>query len=130
MTDDLRLRTARALGWEPAWQREEEGLLKEGWRYKDGRHGGGGMVIYGLPGRDVMECLGIPAYGASWACCKEIDAKIKELKWTWTCETELDRHIVLIERACEAGGIGDATAPTFPAAMALAFCQAVEANGE
>lgn len=40
MTDDLRLRTARALGWEPAWQREEEGLLKEGWRYKDWRRAG------------------------------------------------------------------------------------------
>jgi len=137
MTDDLRLRTARALGWEPAWQREEEGLLKEGWRYKDGRHGGGGMVIYGLPGRDVMECLGIPAYGASWACCEEIDVRIKELGWEYEVYISSYRTTVTIwkpnptptieSEMVVAGGGG---APTFPAAFALAFCQAVEANGE
>lgn len=143
MTDDLRLRTARALGWEPAWQREEDGLLKEGWRYKDGRHGGGGMVIYGLPGRDVMECLGIPAYGASWACCEEIDAAIKARGWDYSVRARaVSRAVygplcgVRIEIPARGGVrkrmrcISEVQAPTFPAALALAFCQAVEANGE
>lgn len=125
MSDDLRLRTARALGWVNV--------------HREQRSDGTALICFERDGHTkwltcasdgtIIEVLSdLPAYGTTWASCAEIDAKIKELKWTWVCETELDRHIVLIERACEAGGIGDATAPTFPEALCRAFVEAVEAG--
>lgn len=112
MTDDLSLRTARALHGTKVQYNDQHG-----WHIEIDRQ------------------LGLWApleeYGLTWASCAEIDAEIKERGWGWQCYT-LDGNVVALisRRASTARGcVIEAIASTLPAAFALAFCRAVEAQG-
>ena len=126
MSDDLRLRTALALGWVLVdfgpregggrWERYEwldTGLV----RYIDYRQDGsaslGGMMA-------------LPLYGTTWASCEEIDAAIKEREWTYRHESFGNGDMVVIDPGIAAGRYSVADAPTFPEAFAEAFCWAAE----
>lgn len=133
MPDDLRLRTVRALGYyvgyplvdddpkrynlwfDPPWR---SSCLKE-WR-----------------GEYVTEeeaWAHTPDYGTTWASCEEIDAACKERGWRAQIDMDGDETRVFLFTTIN-GLIGTrlsaAYAPTFPAAFAEAFCEAVETNGE
>ena len=127
MSDDLlRLRTARALGWDCIDGTEiGDGVQWQMWMRKglsEPVHIGifpDGHASYPHP-------CPLPAYGTTWASCEEIDAACKERGWTWEADGPGDSEVVVIPgwpKPC-----GRATAPTFPAAFALAFCEAVEAG--
>jgi hypothetical protein len=140
MTDDLRLRTAWALGWE---QRQRwtsaNGDLYEDWYKPDGC----GWTFGAREDGSIDYDTAMPAYGLTWASCEEIDAAIKERGWNYSVRAQavsVAVHgplcVVRIEMPARSGirkrtrCISEEQAPTFPAAFALAFCQAVEANGE
>lgn len=123
MTDDLRLRTARALGWVNV--------------HREQRSDGTALICFERDGHTkwltcasdgtIIEVLSdLPAYGTSWASCEEIDAAIRQRGWQWESQIIHDEIGVMIYKGLLNATI--ATAPTFPAALALAFCQAVEAK--
>lgn len=74
-----------------------------------------------------------PDYGTTWASCEEIDAACKERGWRAQIDMDGDETRVFLFTTIN-GLIGTrlsaAYAPTFPAAFAEAFCEAVETNGE
>ena len=135
MSDDLRLRTAKAMGWRPVSRQElTYGLFYERWRHPNG------LNAYLLYHRDTNTYEDdpndppLPLYGTDWASCEEIDAAIKEREWEWS--SVMTRHGIKVEVDLPHGklgarcwdGLGTATAPIFPEAFAEAFCKAVEAN--
>jgi len=132
MTDDLlRLRTARALGW--VCVRERMGVLGsvyQRWE-KDGTLATTVTFMNDDIAYDVIRYDGpMPAYGESWASCEEIDAACKERGWRAQIDMDGDETRVFLFTTIN-GLIGTrlsaAYGPTFPAAFAEAFCEAVEA---
>lgn len=115
MTDDLRLRTARALNVKMYYEEEFPG--ERYYYYAEGER----------------KHQPIAAYGESWASCKEIDAACKEREWRAQIDMDEDETRVCLFTTIN-GLIGTrlsaAYAPTLPAAFALAFCEAVEAGHE
>ena len=130
--DDLRLRTAKALGWvlvdSLEWQHLDLGPVRTE-RYARGDQV---AILYRQVNGDQVETT-LPLYGTSWASCEEIDAECKKRGWEWEVYVSPHRAAVTVwkpnpDQTTEftrvvAGGGG---APLFPAAFAEAFCQAVE----
>ena len=111
MTDDLRLRTARALNVKMYYEEEFPG--ERYYYYAEGER----------------KHQPIAAYGEDWASCEEIDAAIQERGWTWLggiFHGDDGRSVFLSES--KDGRLWKGDGPTFPAALAEAFCQAVEAG--
>jgi hypothetical protein len=122
MTDDnLRLRTARALGHN--------------------------VLMGSVYGHPIIACMvngalrarEVPPYGTTWASCEEIDAEIRRRGWNYSVRVQavsIAVHgplcVVRIEVPPRGGArkrmrcISERQAATFPAALAEAFCQAVE----
>lgn len=101
MDEDLRLRTAQALGW----------VLGDGWSVN--------------PSSNDYDTA-MPNYGHDWASCEEIVAAIQQRGWVYGLEADEENTFVVIEDCDGNTPLGHGEAPTFPAALAEAFCRAVE----
>jgi hypothetical protein len=89
------------------------------------------MVVRDALTNEALIIYDVPAYGTSWGSCEEIAASIKEREWLWQCYMLEGDIVALIDRSPairRIGGIIQARRPTFPEALAEAFCQAVEAS--
>jgi len=119
MSDNLRLRTALALGWKHRPDLDVSGVAQ--W-WKHGDSGRFARVVLEPDRTAVIDTM--PRYGQDWASCGEVDAAIRERGWQWESQNIHDEIGVMIYKGLLNATI--ATAPTFPAAFAEAFCKAVE----
>jgi len=134
--NDLRLRTAKALGWVEIgrevfpWYRDQT-KIETTISYERGDNR---VIAYLLDGKPSWDnCWSLPLYGTSWASCEEIDAECKKRGWILMHDGDKDGDRVVLtgsRRGLFPVDLGEAFAPTFPAAFAEAFCQAVEASRE
>jgi hypothetical protein len=127
----LRLRTAGALGWVRTESiTHSNGYRTDRYQYRDSERIA--FVDYNPKG-DVWHAapMPLPLYGTSWASCEEIDAECKKRGWILMHDGDKDGDRVVLTGSRHGlfpVDLGEAFAPTFPAAFAEAFCQACEAS--
>jgi len=112
----------RALGWRVA----DESMGVMGNVYQTWEHPDGRTTKIAFRDDGVWRDDNLPDYGASWASCEEIDAECKKRGWRWEARALRNQVYAVMVDLTGAKGFRGMTAPTFPEALAEAFCQAVE----
>jgi hypothetical protein len=111
--NDLRLRTAKALGWvlvdSLEWQHLDLGPVRTE-RYARGDQV---AILYRQVNGDQVETT-LPLYGASWASCEEIDAECKKRGWGWEARALRNQVYAVMVDLTGAKGFRGMTAPLFP----------------
>ena len=130
---DLRLRTAKALGWVldgPAV--EQNGIRIEMYRrdWDD--------PCFFVQYRDdaIIGCSYMPDYPASLGACAEVLEEMDARSWEYESWSGIEKgvrrhwfHIMRRDENNERAWVAEAWADSRTAAICLAFCQAVEASG-
>jgi len=138
---DLRLRTAKALGW--VFDSEKYVIVNPHGRSRveTYRRGDQRAVLYYYPDGEVSVEVTLPDYPADLGACVEVLAAIEARGWEWELSCRIGdngekRYCMDIEslergeRYTSVETVSEAEADSRPVAICEAFCEAVEASKE
>ena len=136
---DLRLRTAKALGW--VFDSEKYVIVNPHGRSRveTYRRGDQRAVLYYYPDGEVSVEVTLPDYPADLGACVEVLAAIEARGWEWELSCSIGDngekwYCMGIEKARRGENsvlvypVSEAEADSRPAAICEAFCEAVEAK--